>query len=189
MKKILATAAVAGLAGLASAQPGSFTDLGVITGDTSFDLQIAPNEVAWYRLEIGTVPYFDATTSGGNTNIDTEMGLYDALGMLVANDDDNGVGLQSTLTFGTGSGLLLGDGFNLGGDGIADGENGPLGAGVYWLALGEFNVTFNPDSWDVISDGTDTGGTITLSIYTVPAPASAALLGLGGLVATRRRRA
>ncbi|MFG0327175.1 MAG: PEP-CTERM sorting domain-containing protein [Phycisphaerales bacterium JB037] len=183
------------LAGAAHAQP-SATDLGLLTGDFSTVISIDPNEVRWFRFEVGQGAtlgsglYLDATTSSTATSIDTEIGLYDALGNRVANDDDNGIGLSSTLSFGDGSGMMLGDSFNLGGDGLANGENGDLPAGVYYLAVGEFNVDFNDTNWDVVSTGTDTGGSIEVSIFTnTPAPGSLALLGLGGLAATRRRRA
>ncbi len=94
--------------------------------------------------------YLDMTSNGstdviGGNPADTELGLYLGTGAgatLVANDDDNGIGLSSVLTFGAGSGLMLGDPFNLGGDGIANGEFGNLAAGTYTLVIGEFNTTF-----------------------------------------------
>jgi hypothetical protein len=176
---------------IAYAQPAAI-DLGTITGDTQVSGPIAPNEVIWFMMDVPV----DATLAGGtyidyNTNLsdfDTEIGLYDAIGNLVANNDDDGIGLASTLTFGSGSGLMLGDSFNLGGNGLAEGENGDLPAGTYYLALGEFNVTFNPTNWDVISDGVDVGGIYTLDIYTnVPEPASLSLMALGALALLRRR--
>jgi hypothetical protein len=189
-------AAVGLTAGAASAGviPPAATDLGTITGDFVISGSIAPNEVLWYRFVInqdaaaGLATYFDVTTN--DSGIDTELGLYDAMGNRVANDDDDGIGLTSTLTFGSGSGLMLGDSFNLGGDGIADGEDGALlSAGEYYLAFGEFNVTFNDTDFDVVSTGFDTGGDFQIAFFTnVPAPGAAALLGMGGLFAARRRR-
>ena len=50
--------------------------------------------------------------------------------------------------------------------------------------------TFNMDSWAFGQDNADLNGDFSDSYFaTVPAPASAALLGLGGLIAARRRRA
>lgn len=189
--KIITTAAML-TAGAAVAQPASFTDLGVLTGDGAFTVKVGPNEIQWFRFEIGQGAsgsnYLDLTTSSSTTNIDTEIGLYANDGSLAGNDDDNGVGLASTLSFGAGSGLLLGDVFNLGGDGLANGENGPLAAGVYFIAVGEFDVTFGPD-FGAESVGTDVGGTIEVSWFTnIPTPGAAALAGVAGIAAIRRRR-
>jgi MYXO-CTERM domain-containing protein len=178
---------------IAAAQPTTVFDFGPVFGSASFTTTIAPNEVQWFSFSLASgASYLDLTTSLGQTGIDTEIGIYDSLGNRVGNDDDDGVGLASTLSFGAGSGLMLGDAFNLGGDGIANGEDGVLPAtGIYYVAIGEFNVDFAATGFGVTSTGVDTGGTITLTILTdaVPAPGAVAMLGLGGLVATRRRRA
>ena len=158
---------------------------------------------------------------------------------IVAFYDDDGIGLLSVLSFGTGSGQMLGDSFNLGGDGIANGENGAVpAAGSYTLAIGSFDINFEDiaDFSEIDATGENTFGAWTLEVYTdagtqsfsgsfaedefstltltfdgtetfvdiavtsadfdseialfqVPAPASAGLLGLGGLIAARRRRA
>lgn len=180
---------VALLGGAAAAQPASI-NLGNLNGDLTFSGNLAPNELVWFSFDVGsTGTYIDFTTSF-NSDFDTELGLYDAAGNRVANDDDDGIGLTSTLTFGAGSGLLLGDLFNLGGDGIANGEDGAmLGAGTYFLVLGEFQVNHGDTNFDVTSTGTDVGGAYELNIFTnVPTPGALSLLGVAGLVATRRRR-
>jgi MYXO-CTERM domain-containing protein len=185
---LFAVIAGGAIAAPALAMPMTVADLGVLTGDTQVVVDIDPNEVAWvsFTLPAGGT-YLDLNTNG--SGIDTEMGLYDDAGARVANDDDDGIGLTSTLSFGAGSGLMLGDSFNLGGDGIADGDDGPLGPGTYFVALGEFDVTFNDTMFDVVSTGTDSGGRIILDVYTdVPAPAAASVLGIAGLAAVRRRR-
>jgi MYXO-CTERM domain-containing protein len=179
---------------LAGGPSGTVINLGALTGDLVTNVNIAPNEVLWLQFSIpsgiASPDWLDVTTSGTATGIDTEIGLYDALGNRVANDDDNGIGLASTLSFGAGSGLMLGDAFNLGGDGLANGENGNIAsAGTYYLAVGEFNVEFGDTGFDVVSTGTDTGGPVQVSFFTnVPTPGAFALLGLGGFAAARRRR-
>ncbi|MCL4222743.1 MAG: PEP-CTERM sorting domain-containing protein [Phycisphaerales bacterium] len=188
MKKALALALVAGLGTVAAAQPTTVYDFGAVNGMASYSgSHTATGQVIWFSLVLSSgATYLDITSNG--SAFDTEIGLYRADGTLVVSDDDNGIGLQSTLTFGTGTGLLLGDTFNLGGNGLAEGENGPMpGAGTYYLALSRYNTTFNPTGFSVTSTGS-AGGAYTITVYSnVPAPASLALLGLGAMVVRRRR--
>ena len=55
--------------------------------------------------------YLDITTNFNIINngggFDTELGLYDSLGNLIASDDDDGFNGASLLSFGTGSGMIL----------------------------------------------------------------------------------
>lgn len=195
MRRILSTIglAVGASCALAGGPSGTVINLGALSGDFVTNVNVAPNEVLWLQFSIpsgiASPDWLDITTSSSATGIDTEIGLYDALGNRVANDDDNGIGLASTLSFGAGSGLMLGDVFNLGGDGLANGENGDIGSGgTYYLAVGEFNVDFGDTGFDVVSTGVDTGGPIQVSFFTnVPTPGAAVLLGLGGIAAARRR--
>lgn len=187
----LATAMMA--ASAANAVPVVIEDLGpLLAGDTVRNGSIGANEVIWYSFTLGTAGYLDIDTNGSNG--DTEIGLYSDAGNRIANDDDDGVGLDSVLSFGTGSGLALGDAFNLGGNGLAEGEDGALGPGTYFLALGEFNVIFNDTGFDAVSTGFDTGLNYTLTFRTdvapIPLPAALPLLafGIGGLVVVGRRK-
>jgi hypothetical protein len=172
------------VAGLVAAQPSAI-DLGTLTANASTNGNIAATaQVDWYKFTIGTVPYLDITTNGSSTLSDSEIGLYSATGAMIANNDDDGLGLLSTLSFGTGSHLTLGDSWNLGGNGIAEGENGPLGAGTYYLAVAGYDATFNATNWSVI--GGSSKGLYLVTFYTTPEPASALLLALGCLVLRRR---
>ncbi len=139
--------------------------------------------------------YLDFSTNG--SSFDTELGLFSGFGAgatFVDTDDDSGLGLASVLTFGAGSGLMLGDAFNLGGNGIAEGEDGNLAAGNYTLVVGGFNTTFGSTL-----GGTTFGsasGDYTINVYTnkagfavIPEPTSTLLMFVGfGIAAIRRRR-
>lgn len=188
MKKALALALVAGLGTVAAAQPTTVYDFGAVNGMASYSgSHTATGQVIWFSLVLSSgATYLDITSNG--TAFDTEIGLYRADGTRVADNDDDGISLASTLTFGTGTGLLLGDSFNLGGNGLAEGENGPMpGAGTYYLALSRYNTTFGNTGFTVTSTGS-AGGAYTITVYSnVPAPASLALLGLGAMVVRRRR--
>jgi len=110
-----------------------------------------------------------------------------------------------TITDDNGSGVLLGDGGSLlagtarydfvmaAGNGtwndFAFGDSAPAGT---YDADSWFDGPFAAGTWSIsLADdaGGDDGAAGRIEIaYTVPAPASLALLGLGGLAATRRRR-
>lgn len=111
--------------------------------------------------------------------MDTEVALYDAGGNLVWTDDDGGAGLFSQLSFGSGDPLSAPD--------LAAGASGlSLAAGSYTIVTGGYNTNFTPLMANIVA-GTAAGG-YSMDITYAPAPGALALLGLGGLVAGRRRR-
>ena len=164
--------------------------------------------------------YLDITTNGTPSG-DTEIGLYAGTGPgavyvpsssnASGGNDDDGFGVLSTLSYGVGSGVRLGDSSELGGDGVADGEDGPMpAAGTYTVAIGEFSTDFrrklNGDPISTLGEIDNFGSSeitnVNLTIFSdaeialgdaavVPLPAPALLLiaGLGGLLVLRRRRA
>lgn len=136
---------------------------------------IATTNVLWYRF---TVPcragatfgtFVDVDTFGtsvfapadaGRLSDDTEIALYNSQGLLVAQDDDSGIGATSLLSFGSGTRAPnppTGNGDNF------TGQNGALEPGVYYLAVALYNTTFGPARWSVSSAGT-LNGTIALNL-------------------------
>lgn len=113
------------------------------------------------------------------SDFDTEIAIYSADGMLIDNNDDFS-GLQSgvdSLALAEGNYIVVIGGFNsFFGDGLAfAGANG----GNFVLNFDGVNIA------NGLTNGDDFAG---FTFQVVPTPASAAILGLGGLVATRRRR-
>ena len=203
MTKTLIAAGAVVAAATAAAQ-AVVIDLGILPSPsrvpTTVTGNLEPGDLLYVTFTLPTSidasegDFFDITSNG--TDFDTELGLYAgnifnaASTNLVANDDDDGIGVDSTLSFGVGSGMMLGDSFNLGGDGIADGEDGDLPAGPYTLVLGEFNTVFGPTVDAVTTDGNNVGGDYEINFFiAIPEPTTAALAGLGGLAMLRRRRA
>ena len=137
---------------------------------------LAAGQVVWYDFIYGgngfTVDTLGSALSNGN---DTELGLYNALGTLLATNDDidfaNDV-FESRLNFQTGAGLTVGE--------------------RYYIAVGAFNTSFL-SGFNVTSASTATG-TFQLNVTVIPEAGTSGLLGLGGLlgagvaVVSRRRK-
>lgn len=194
MKNVLAIAALAGLSTVAVAGvvPTTVADFGVVSGsaDATATIPAFGVDVFWISFEVAGGTYVDITTSLGSVGTDTEIGLFDSSGNLLDEDDDDGIGRASTLTYGTGSGMSLGDLFELDGSGVADGSDGAmLTAGTYYVAFGGFDTTFSSGfgASSTFFDFDDADMTITV-LSNAPAPGSLALLGLGGMAISRRRR-
>ena len=134
----------------------SSTDLDAINGVGTQITSTSPgtevSETVWFEFQIvdsgpssfqdiGKVADafapFELNTFTGTT-VDTELGLYDANGNLVSNNDDAGGSLQSQLDFATG-----------------------LAEGFYFLVVGTYNTQFNPLDFDVTLGGS--GGSYTLT--------------------------
>jgi|GEM_PF-1025375 len=169
------------------APPGNATNLGTLAnGITVHDDSLNTAEVKWLKLtiasDVGGTTFLDIDTEGSAmtpTN-DTELGLYDSNGNLVATDDDDGSGLLTALSFGAASPArpLTGGVAHNGRDGAT------LTAGTYYLAYAGYNSVFNATAWDVTSPSTYSGPVrINFSLGTVPTgglPASFVDLGIIG---------
>ena len=110
----------------------------------------------WYKFSLfasanaADLRFLDIYTSRvGGLAFDTEIGLYSNTGALLGNDDDDGAGGFSALSFGIASPTRLANGTDLAFDG-RDGAN-VLPAGDYWLAVGFYDVTFGPNNWYAVS--------------------------------------
>ena len=158
--------------------PAGAIDLGNLSvgGMLMANTPYVSNTVQWYKVNVPiAIPggdLFRANTFG-NTLIggqfgagDTEIALYNSAGTVIGNNDD---------AFGTLS---------------SDIQVNGLAAGIYYIAASAYNL--NPSNGFVATatDAVPTGGVITgnIKLTITPAPGAVALLGLGGLVAGRRRR-
>ena len=124
-------------------------------------------DVDWFSFTLANdaaVAFFSAFGSG-----DGAMQIVAAGGDVIAFDDDSGAGDMPALS-------------------ISD-----LVAGTYYIGLSGFGDAFSSsvDS-DELFDGAghseSFGYKLTLGFTVVPAPSAIALLSMGGIVATRRRR-
>jgi hypothetical protein len=119
--------------------------LGNIAADRTAEYTpTAPGQIKWYTFNTPAVTragnrYLDIHTNNATMG-DTEIGIYRDSGVLVVADDDDGVGLKTLISFGVGSGQVLGDGA-----GGTEGIDGELTAGLYYMAVGPFNVTYGAD--------------------------------------------
>jgi hypothetical protein len=165
-------------------------DLGVIsntttdyaTPDRTTSVNVASaGDVIWYKftvsenVDLASTRFFDVATRPNNpstlTGNDTEIGIYNSNGTLVANDDDDGTGDYSQLSFSSGvaargplTATDLPNAVN------ATGQDGTLAAGTYYLAVAPFNTTFGPFEFDVTVSSASTG-TFNLEFRTdIPVP-------------------
>lgn len=157
--------------------PAGAVDLGTLAPGGMLMAQnpYVANTAQWYKFTLGTaIPASEAfiahtfgnTLTGGQFGAgDTEIGLYDSLGNLIASNDDAAFPqVWSRIN-----------------------QGGGLAAGDYYIAAAAYNTTFSSGFNVTVSDAGTPTGDIKLTI--IPTPGAMALLGLGGLLATRRRRA
>lgn len=206
MSKIFGLAMVCAAAGMAQAQvwneipdapdaapftaqetSGSGPLLQIIGGPGS---GVVSDSVDAYCIYISDPAHFSATTVGG-TGMDSQLWLFREDGTGIAFNDDS-VGFQSTLTnaFVTAPGeyIIAVSPYDVDALDAAGGElwsDTPFGVERAPDGPGAGNAVFGWSSGPELSNYTIF---LTGATYCVPAPGAAALLGLGGLMAGRRRR-
>lgn len=115
-------------------------------GVQSAPIAAGPRDVTWYKFTIpgGTnaTNFLDIDTVPTDLGTDTEIGLFNAAGVLVAEDDDDNDVNLSMLTFGASGSPRPANGAGL----EFDGRDGNLPTGTYYLAVGLFNNFFQ-DGW------------------------------------------
>ena len=138
-----------------------------------------PGDVDWFSFTVTGNTTFVASifaivnSNAGNATPDSQLILTDAAGNILSFDDDNNVGFMSSLNT------------------IA------LGAGTYYIGVSGYDdmnasSPVLPDGWNgttQVSGHTENWTyKLIIGLNIVPTPGAAALLGLGGLAASRRRR-
>jgi subtilisin-like proprotein convertase family protein len=204
----------AGVAATASADVISETNPAVIDWGFVGTSQVTDGPAQLYPSGItvaganGPITDVNITLHNGNHTwvADLELTLVSPAGTAVRVLDLTGVAnadsLDGDITFDDSAAGLFPDDDNPDGSGtvsgtfqVTDYENidADVAASAFGLDMSAFNGEDANGTWNLYvydENGADTGtfDGWTLDIVTVPAPASAALLGLGGLAAARRRR-
>ncbi len=139
--------------GWTQATPATAIDLGALTiGNSPLNVTVptyAAGALRWYKFSIATpvssssFEFLDIyTSSAGDGGLDTELGLYNAAGALVSNDDDDGDDYFSMMSFG------------IGGGGNGNGQSGAtLAAATYYVVTGRYDTQFNGSAFSVTSGG------------------------------------
>jgi hypothetical protein len=138
-------------------------------GSVAIDGTLTEGDVDWFAFSLtdaASLSFFAAFSAGDGDGV---MQLVTGAGDVIAFDDDSGVGLMPAIQ-------------------VAD-----LAAGDYFIGFSGFgDVDSGSVDSDELADGIghdeDFGYKLSIGFSIVPAPGSLALLGLGGVVMTRRRR-
>ncbi|MGH7132812.1 MAG: GC-type dockerin domain-anchored protein [Phycisphaerales bacterium] len=141
--------------------PPTSTDLGTLpVGLTTSGGELFSGEVKWFKftlasaIDAGAGTYLDIDCEGSTIGSgDSEIGLYSATGLRIADDDDDGSEFLSQLSFGSTTARP-----SQGTGAAYDGRDGAhLNAGIYYIAFGAWDVNFGGAGWAVTSNATDSG--------------------------------
>lgn len=183
MRKAVAFISVCGIAGAASAGVFSETESNntlatannVATfappgGSVLVDGSIVLGDVDWFSFTLTDTASLSVFAAfSGTPGADGVMQIVDFGGVVIAFDDDSGVGLMPALQIAT------------------------LSAGTYYVGMSGFgdqgsSSVGTTNLFDGQGHTEDFAYKLTIAATVVPTPASFALLGLGGLAVARRRR-
>ena len=139
-------------------------------GSVAIDGTIGPGDVDWFSFTLNntaSLSFFAGFASSGGA--DGIMQVVSSTGDVLAFDDDSGVGFMPAIQL----------------------EN--LNAGTYYIGFSGFgDVDDSSVLSDELADGLghqeDFGYKISVGFTIVPAPGAMALMGMGGILITRRRR-
>lgn len=146
---------------------GSFGQPG---GSVLIDGTITVGDVDWFSFTLTDVASLAVFAGFSNTSsADGVMQLVDSSGVVIAFDDDSGIGFMPAL------------------------QVASLAAGTYYIGMSGFgdagiSSVGTTNVFDGLGHQENFAYKLTLGVTVIPAPGAMALLGLGGLVATRRRR-
>ncbi len=151
--------------------PPASTDLGTYDALNKFTGNLTAGVVDWYSFDVAADGTRIEITTSKTLSIpfedrldDSEIGLYNSLGQLIANNDD--INFPSN---------------------PYSSVTEILDAGTYYVAVGEFNTVFGPDFGATTTSTTGLqGGEYFINL--IPEPSTALLLGLGVVGLVRRRR-
>ncbi len=146
---------------------GSFSQPG---GSVLIDGTITVGDVDWFSFTLTDVASLAVFAGFSNSSsADGVMQLVDSSGVVIAFDDDSGIGFMPAL------------------------QVASLAAGTYYIGMSGFgdagsSSVGTTNVFDGLGHQENFAYKLTLGVTVIPAPGAMALLGLGGLVATRRRR-
>ncbi len=154
-----------------TALPTPTQDFGTASGNTwsntSGSLVYASGDVKWFKVTLpavsntgGTQAYFDVDLEGssfddgGLASLDGYLVLYNATGLIMAQDDDDGSDILPQLSFGGGSRPPVGNGS------AYNGRDGNLTAGIYYIAAFHWDAAQTVDLGFRVDATTGATGTL-----------------------------
>lgn len=156
---------------------------GSLSGSTSTSdtYSVSGGSIIWSKFTlanpVSAADFLQVDTTGSTTSaagvLDTELGIFDSAGVLVATNDDS-TGVTSRISFGSTA---------------YGGGSATLAAGDYYIAAGVYNVSYG-NGFVVSSNATSQSNNLKINLtYTpVPEPVTVVVLSLGVLATVRRRK-
>jgi hypothetical protein len=152
------------------------TTVNMTTDGTRTDVIAASSTPTWYLVTVpaATSPQFFEVFTGGDL-VDAELGLYSTTGAVQDVDFDDGDDFNAALSYGAGSGQILG----LTNGATGNGQDGVLAAGTYYLGVYAGEGAWYPTLWFVEPVTAGGAGNLTLTwrsgTRSVVVPSSTAL--------------